>query len=86
MLPSNYTCDGQLDFFQCLEAIKERNPSKIGQAKRPGLSQPTIKILERAGITTIAELRSKSRDDLIKIRGMGARAMREIEDRLKGLD
>ena len=47
------------------------------------LSVSTYNVLRRAGIDTIEELESKSKDELESVRNMGLRALNEIEEKLK---
>ena len=44
------------------------------------LTEKTRQLLHKSGIDSIEELRTKSRDDLMKVRGLGNKAMKEIEE------
>ena len=50
------------------------------------LSVRTINCLRRATITTVGELITKKEKDLLRLRNFGQKSLREIRDRLKGLD
>jgi len=50
------------------------------------LSVRTINCLRRATITTVGELITKGEKDLLRLRNFGQKSLREIRDRLKGLD
>ena len=49
------------------------------------LSVRTINALRRSGITTLGELMTKGKDELLSIRNFGQKSKKELEDRLKEL-
>lgn len=46
------------------------------------LSQRVVASLKRAGITTLAELEEKTQEELVKIKGIGPKALNEIREKL----
>lgn len=50
-----------------------------------GLSVRTYNCLKRAGINTIAELASKTPDEMTKVRNLGRKSMQEVQDLLLSL-
>ena len=42
----------------------------------------TNNALKRAGITTISELKNKTEEDLMKIRNLGKKSLKEIKDKV----
>lgn len=47
------------------------------------LSARAYNVLRRAGITTIEELKSLSRDELIRIRNMSQKTLKEIIEKME---
>lgn len=47
-----------------------------------GLIVRTWSVLKRSGVNTVGELKQKSREDLMRMRNMGAKSIREIDLRL----
>jgi DNA-directed RNA polymerase subunit alpha len=50
------------------------------------LSQRSSNCLRRAGIQTVAELASKTEEDLIKVKNLGRKSLKEIKEKLEALD
>lgn len=51
--------------------------------ERLELSVRTCNMLKRAGIETVEQLISKSRNELVRVRGMGTRSFNEILEKLE---
>ena len=49
------------------------------------LSQRSSNCLRRAGIQTVAELASKTEEELIKVKNLGRKSLKEIKDKLEDL-
>lgn len=50
------------------------------------LSQRSSNCLRRAGIQTVAELASKTEEDLIKVKNLGRKSLKEIKEKLEELE
>jgi DNA-directed RNA polymerase subunit alpha len=50
------------------------------------LSQRSSNCLRRAGIQTVAELANKTEEDLIKVKNLGRKSLKEIKEKLEALD
>ncbi len=56
---------------------------KEAELVKTGLSQRVVSLLEGAGIKTLKGLKKKSKEDLAKIKGLGPKALKEIEKAIK---
>ena len=50
------------------------------------LSVRSYNCLKRAGIETIGELTAKTEEDMIKVRNLGRKSLKEIKEKLENLD
>lgn len=65
----------KIDIKGAKKVIPKEKKSELVQA---GLSTRVVNILEKAGIKTAAELKKKSKDELVKVKGLGPKAIKEI--------
>ena len=49
------------------------------------LSVRSYNCLKRAGLNTVAELTAKSEEDMIKVRNLGRKSLKEIKEKLEDL-
>ena len=49
------------------------------------LSVRSYNCLKRAGLNTVAELANKSEEDIIKVRNLGRKSLKEIKEKLEAL-
>ena len=49
------------------------------------LSVRSNNCLKRAGITTVMELTQKSEDEMMKVRNLGKKSLKEVKDKLAGI-
>ena len=49
------------------------------------LSVRSFNCLKRAGIQTVQELASKTEDDMIKVRNLGKKSLKEVKEKLNEL-
>lgn len=63
-----------------LKKIAKKEESEL---VKTGLSTRIANILEQAGITTLKGLKKKSEDELIRIKGLGPKALKEIHKAVK---
>ena len=49
------------------------------------LSVRSYNCLKRAGLNTVAELAAKSEEDMMKVRNLGRKSLKEIKEKLEAL-
>ena len=70
-----------------LEAKVDNENTKLEmKVEELDLSQRSSNCLRRAGIQTVAELASKTEEDLIKVKNLGRKSLKEIKEKLEALD
>ena len=50
------------------------------------LSVRSYNCLKRAGLNTVAELAAKSEEEMIKVRNLGKKSLKEIKEKLEALN
>ena len=64
------------------KVVKEEYETKIEELL---LSVRSYNCLKRAGLNTVAELSTKSEEDMMKVRNLGRKSLKEIKEKLEAL-
>ena len=70
--------DDEIDFDEYDSYYEE----DVDSIDRLDFSIRTNNALKRAGITTISELKNKTEEDLMKVRNLGKKSLKEIKDKV----
>ncbi|NMB18731.1 MAG: DNA-directed RNA polymerase subunit alpha [Erysipelothrix sp.] len=68
------------------EVAKEENPMANMMIEDLDLSVRSYNCLKRAGIQTVEELTQKTEEEMMRIRNLGKKSLKEIKDKLAELD
>ena len=69
-----------------VETEKDTNNSKLDKTIEDlDLSVRSYNCLRRASITTVADLTSKTEEDMMKVRNLGRKSLKEIKEKLESL-
>lgn len=68
------------------EVAKEENPMASMMIEDLDLSVRSYNCLKRAGIQTVEELTQKTEEEMMRIRNLGKKSLKEVKDKLAELD
>lgn len=83
-----FTTISELQSFEVIETVQEEpvvDKYQEMSIEELDLSVRSYNCLKRANIITVQELTQKSEDDMMKVRNLGKKSLKEVRDKLKAL-